>query len=313
MTTEQSHTADTRAVEELIIDRARLSYARLPMLEVVFDRFALSLVPVLKAYLGAMVDVSLDKIEYMSCADATEDLPNPALIAVTEAEGWAGPFAVTLKPDLLFAAIEITFGGRTVPVRERSSRSFTAIEKRVGEKLCDVALAELATAFAKVTPVKFEISHIETNPRALLLGPPASACVRARLRIEAEDREGEMIFVLPNTAFEPVNDVLSQNFQGGTLGGDTGWRTKMTGMLETTNVTLNAVMTETEVSLKEVLAWTPGTVLDFGMQAQDPVMLCCSGKAIALAEVGKRRNGRVALKLSEQLIEDEELSHVLGH
>ena len=43
MSTARTLTPDTRAVEELIVERAKLSYARLPMLEVVFDRFALSL------------------------------------------------------------------------------------------------------------------------------------------------------------------------------------------------------------------------------------------------------------------------------
>ena len=122
---------------------------------------------------------------------------------------------------------------------------------------------------------------------------------------------GRMIFVMPNASFEPVNHVLTQAFTGGQLGGDTGWRNKMTGMLGHTSVTLNAVMCETTVSLRDVLSWTPGTMLDLGVQADDPVTITCADLAIATAEVGRRRNGHVALKFTEKLYEDEELSHVL--
>lgn len=303
---------DAKFVEELIIERAKFSYARLPMLEVVFDRFALSLSQVLKTYLGAMTDVTLEKVDYLSCNDAVEGLPNPALVAVTEAKGWAGPMAVVLEPALLFAVIEITFGGRTVPGGPRNPRSFTAIEKRIGERLCEVTLDDLERAFTKVSPTGFTISHLESNPRALLLGPPTSACVRAVMKVEAEDRTGHMIFVLPNASFEPVNHVLSQAFTGGQLGGDTGWRNKMTGMLGHTSVTLNALMGQTDIPLREVLAWTPGTVLDFGMQEDDPVTITCADMPVAKAEVGRRKNGHVALKFTERLYEEEELAqHVL--
>jgi flagellar motor switch protein FliM len=312
MTMQTAEKTAAKHVEELIIERAKFSYARLPMLEVVFDRFALSLSQVLKTYLGAMTEVTLEKVDYLSCNDAVEGLPDPALVAVTEAQGWAGPMAVVVEPALLFAVIEITFGGRTVPGTPRNPRSFTAIEKRIGERLCEVTLEDLVRAFSKVSPTDFTISHLETNPRALLLGPPTSACVRMVMQIEAEERSGRMIFVLPNASFEPVNHVLGAAFTGGQLGGDTGWRNKMTGMLGQTSVTLNALMGETRVPLRDVLAWVPGTVLDFGMQEEDPVTITCAEMPVAHAEVGRRKNGRMALKFTEKLYVDEELAeHVL--
>lgn len=179
MSTARTLTPDTRAVEELIVERARLSYARLPMLEVVFDRFSLSLAQTLKSYLGAMADVSLDGIDYLSCQDALKDQPDPSLISVTTVPEWNGTIAAIMTPELLFGIIEITFGGRTVATGEKKTRNFTSIEKRIGENFVAAVQRDLANAFAKVTPVTFEISHLETNPKALLLAPPASACVRA--------------------------------------------------------------------------------------------------------------------------------------
>ena len=306
MSTAHTLTPDTRAVEELIVERAKLSYARLPMLEVVFDRFSLSLAQTLKSYLGAMAEVSLGGIDYLSCQDALKDQPDPSLISVTTAEEWGGTIAGIMTPELLFGIIEITFGGRTVATGEKKTRNFTSIEKRIGQNFTETVLTELSNAFAKVTPVNFDISHLETNPKALLLAPPTSACVRARLTIDIEGRIGEMVFVLPNTAFEKVSHILSQQFTGGQLGGDSGWRLKMTDMLGHTNVPMSAVMGQAVLPMRDVLAWAPGQVLDLGIQIDDPVTLCCAGKDIARAEVGHRKNGRIALKLSEKLYEEKD-------
>ncbi len=302
---------DTRAVEELIVERAKRSYARLPLLEVVLDRFALSLSQSLKTYLGSVVDVTLTKMDYLTCQDAIDSLPEPSLIGVTEAVEWSGTIGAALRPELLFSILEITFGGRTVPESPQSTRNFTGIEKRIGKAFCERTLSELSLAFEKVTPVRFEISHLETNPKALMLGPPTSACARAILEIRIEDRVGEMVFLLPTTALDAVGDILSQQFTGGQLGGDSGWRKKLTEKLGTTNIPVSAVLGETKLSLREVLSWTPGQVLELGMQVDDPVTLSVIGKTIARAEVGRRKNGKIALKVSEKLYEEEELPHVL--
>lgn len=305
-------TSDTRSVEELIIERAKAFYARMPMLEVVFERFALSLAPALKTYFGAMTDVKLKSVDYLSCESALSTLPDPALVAITDAREWSSAIAVIVKTDLLFAVIEVTMGGRQVEGSPRQARSLTGIEKRIGQKLCELALDDLSRAFLKIAPVSFEVNHLETNPQTLLLAPPNSAAVRFVLEVEIEDRRGELVFVLPNAAFEPVADVLSQAFTGGTLGGDTGWRSSMTAMLNTTGLHLDAVMCETVLPLREVLAWVPGTVLELSVQADEPLTLSSGGKPVARAEVGKRNNGRIALKLTEKLYDTEEPGHVLS-
>lgn len=65
------------------------------------------------------------------------------------------------------------------------------------------------------------------------------------------------------------------------------------------------------IPLRDVLSWMPGQVLDLGMQVDDPVTISVIGKDIAKAEVGRRKNGKIALKVSDKLYEEEELPDVL--
>ena len=115
MTADTAQTSTTRAVQELMVQRAKESYARLPMLEVAFDRFALSLAQVLRSHFGGVAETELKSIDYLSCQEAIADLPDVALIAVTEAEDWGGTIAMIVSPELLFNIVEVTFGGRMCP------------------------------------------------------------------------------------------------------------------------------------------------------------------------------------------------------
>ena len=63
---------DGAPVEEEIIQRAKRSYERLPILEVILERFALAVGPALKHYIGAICEARIDNIEYMPVGEALE-------------------------------------------------------------------------------------------------------------------------------------------------------------------------------------------------------------------------------------------------
>lgn len=293
-------------VEEEIIRRAKLSYERLPMMEVIFDRYTLSLATAIKTYVGAIAEATLESFDYMPTGEALEALENPALIAVVEPKEWDGALALLIDPNLLFSVLEIMLGGRTSARREWSPRSFTAIEKRLGQKLFSVILDDLSRAFAQLCEVTFAATHTETNPRSLVLAAPNTPAVLVTIRIAIEDRSGLIRFVMPNSSFESVRPLLAQSFLGGQLGGDSGWRAKMSDAIGEASVVLEAVLREQPVPLNEVLAWQPGSVIDLDISAEDEAVLICAGRPMLRAALGRRRNGAVAMRVTERLIEDDE-------
>lgn len=298
-------------VEEQIIHMATISYERLPMLEVLFDRFALSLSGAIKAYSGATTEVSLQDFTYGNCGAALDSLPSPVLIAMTSATGWDGRMATVIEPQLLFALLEFMLGGRTARDGAWEPRSFTTIEKRIGTQLCDVALRELSSAFAPVTDVKFSIDSLENSPRALVLAPPASPCIKVELRVELEGRGGNLTFVIPNATFEKLRPQLIESFFGAQLGVDSGWRSLLADSLQGTNVDLTAVLHELKIPLSDVLSWQKGQTIDLGITADNCATVNCSGRPMFRAATGRNRNGSVALRVTEKL-EDNKVEETDG-
>lgn len=299
------------SVEEEIIQRAKRSYERLPILEVILERFVLASGPAIKHYVGAICEASIDKIEYIQLGDALDSVPSPALISVVEEANWDGPFALAIDPTLLISTLELTFGGRMADRTTWAPRSFTAIEKKIGSEITRLILDELADAFSKLAIVDFSVSHIETNAQAMVLAPPTTGCVKLRMHVTMDDRDGYLCLLLPFNAFSTIRSTLAQPFHGGSLGGDKSWRKNMTEAIAETEVLVTARMHEATVSLSDVLKWKKGDVLDLGITSDQDVALMCSGHEMYLAQTGKRRNGRLALRITEQLKDEEEMTDVL--
>ena len=294
----------TAPVEEQIIQRAKQSYERLPILEVILERFALAVGPALKHYVGAICEARIDSIDYLPTGETLESVPSPALISVVEEVEWDGPFALVVDPTLLISILELTFG-------DWSPRSFTAIEKKIGSEVTQLILNELAETFAQLSSVSFSVSHLETNAQAMVLAPPNTGCVRLRMHVTMDDRDGYFYLVIPFNALSSIRGVLVQPFHGGSLGGDKSWRRNMTDLISDTEVIVTARLHQAEVSMQDMLNWKRGQVLDLGIEQDQAVALVCSGHEMYLAETGKRKNGRVALRISEQLKDEEEMTNVL--
>ena len=89
--------------------------------------------------------------------------------------------------------------------------------------MIEVVLADAEQAFRPLSPVKFTIDRLETNPRFAAISRPANAAILVRLRIDMEDRGGNIELLLPYATIEPIRAVLLQMFMGEKFGRDPIW------------------------------------------------------------------------------------------
>ena len=79
-----------------IINSAMVSYERLPMLEIVFDRLVRLMTTTLRNFTSDNVEVSLDRITSVRFGDYLNSIPLPAMLAVFKAEEWDNYGLVTV-------------------------------------------------------------------------------------------------------------------------------------------------------------------------------------------------------------------------
>ena len=157
-----------------IIDSAMVSYERLPMLEIVFDRLVRLLTTSLRNFTSDNVEVSLDRITSVRFGDYLNSIPLPAILAVFKAEDWENFGLATVNSSLIYSIIDVLLGGRrgqnTVRVE---GRPYTTIETNLVKRMIELVLADAEQAFKPLSPVKFNIDRLETNPRFAAISRPA--------------------------------------------------------------------------------------------------------------------------------------------
>src|SRR5690348_4773963 len=285
-----------------IVDSALVSYERLPMLEVVFDRLVRMMSTSLRNFTSDNVEVSIDNITSIRFGDYLNSIPLPAMLSVFRAEEWDNYGLLTVDSALIYSIVDVLLGGRRGTAAMRiEGRPYTTIERNLVERMVSVVLADLSAAFDPLSPVNCRFERLETNPRFATIARPANAAVLARLRVDMEDRGGRLELLLPYATLEPVRELLLQMFMGEKFGRDSIWETHLASELWLTDVQISAVLDEMTLPLGEVLGWKPGSRLSLECTPDSEVELRCGDVQLFKGQMG-RRSGKIAVKISDRLM-----------
>jgi len=284
-----------------IIDSAMVSYERLPMLEIVFDRLVRLMTTSLRNFTSDNVEVSLDRITSVRFGDYLNSIPLPAILAVFKAEEWENFGLFTIDSSLIYSIIDVLLGGRRGQTAIRvEGRPYTTIETSLVKRMIEVVLADAEHAFRPLSPVKFNIDRLETNPRFAAISRPANAAILVRLRIDMEDRGGTIELLLPYATIEPIRDVLLQMFMGEKFGRDPIWEGHLATEIGLAQIAVQAVLYEAELSLKRLMNLEVGDTLSLDLKPDALVSVRCGDVTLTEGHMG-RVGDRVAVRVTKPL------------
>lgn len=309
---DQSAQTSTAMVEEEIIAMSVLNFERMPMLDLIFERFELSLAKAFRSFTSAPTEAELIDIHYTTYDHAMLAVNEPCMIGIAEILPWHGPIAVAMDRAFLYSALEVIMGGTATGSTDKPSRGFTRIETRIAHRLCDLALSNLAGSFAQVADVSFEITRLEGTVQLATIAQPTSPCVKADFLISFGGTAGQMSLILPHGAVEPIRDQLTKVFYGDRLGGDTEWRGHLTDRISGSRLPVTAVLSEMCVPLSEILAWQPGQLIDLLITEDQGATLVCADVPFARGTTGHSKNGALAIRITEDLGTVGSIAPMLG-
>jgi flagellar motor switch protein FliM len=284
-----------------IIDSAMVSYERLPMLEIVFDRLVRLLTTSLRNFTSDNVEVSLDRITSVRFGDYLNSIPLPAILAVFKAEEWDNFGLATVNSSLIYSIIDVLLGGRrgqnTVRVE---GRPYTTIETNLVKRMIELVLADAELAFKPLSPVKFSIDRLETNPRFAAISRPANAAILVRLRIDMEDRGGNVELLLPYATIEPIRATLLQMFMGEKFGRDPIWEDHLATEIGQAQIAVDAVLYEARLPLRQMMNLSVGETLALEIKPDALVTVRCGDITLTEGRMGKVGD-RVSVRVAKPL------------
>ena len=287
---------------QAILNSALVSYERLPMLEVVFDRLVRMMSTSLRNFTSDNVEVSLDNISSARFGDYLNSIPLPAMLAVFKAEEWDNFGLMTVDSALIYSIVDVLLGGRRGTAAMRiEGRPYTTIERNLVERMVHVVLGDLSAAFDPLSPTTFRFERLETNPRFATIARAANATVVVTLRVDMEDRGGRIELLIPYATLEPVRELLLQMFMGEKFGRDSIWESHLSAELWQTEVPLQGVLDEVELPLGEILSWAPGSRLELNCSPSSAVEMRCGDIPLFTGYMG-RKGSNIAVKIAGKIV-----------
>ncbi len=286
---------------QALINSALVSYERLPMLEIVFDRLVRLATTSLRNFTSDNVEVTMDSISSVRFGDYLNSIPLPAILSVIKAEEWENYGLLTVDSNLIYSMIDVLLGGRRVGGNIRvEGRPYTTIEMALARKMIEIILEDTHRAFDPVTQINFKLERMETNPRFAAISRPGNAAILIELRIEMDDRGGKIEILLPYATIEPIREQLLQMFMGEKFGRDPIWEGHLATEIYQADVEIEAVLHEQELPLAKLLNLTLGQTVMFDRGPADPIRLRCGDVELTEAIMGHIGN-HVSVRVTRPL------------
>ena len=284
-----------------VIESDVISYERLPMLEVVYDRMVRAFSTSMRNLTSDAIDVSIEEVSSIRFGDFINRIALPAMIGVFRVEEWRNYGLITVESALIYSVVDALLGGRkgggpTVI----DGRGFTGIETGLVARMLNLALADLSAAMQPITTATMALERVETSPRFASIAGATNICTIATLRIDMDGRGGCINVLLPYATIEPVRYTLSQRFMGETLGPDNIWGSHMATEIRRTEVSVDVVLGEASLTLGEVQSLAVGGIIPLGKRPDEPLELHVGGIPLARAQIGQRCNN-IAVRLSTDI------------
>jgi flagellar motor switch protein FliM len=146
----------------------------MPLLDVVNSRFCQRVKASLSSVLRKLMDISCEPVETIKFSEFQRSLPVPTSMHLFKLEPLRGTGMLVIESRLVFCLVEAFFGGSGTGSAKIEGRDFTPIEKKVIEKIVQMALVNLTESWEEVYPIKTEFIRSESNPLALNVVPRRS-------------------------------------------------------------------------------------------------------------------------------------------
>jgi flagellar motor switch protein FliM len=243
-----------------LANQDRIIRGRMPVLEIINDRFSRLSSNSLANSVRKRVDVNPISIDMSKFGDFMRSLPVPTSINIFKIEPLRGNAILVVDTRLVFALVENFFGGAGSQPKVEG-RDFTPIEQRIIDTVVRVLLTNLEDSWRPVHEVNIELVRSEINPQFASIVPPSDVVVVISFEVELENSIGSMLIALPYATIEPIRSKLYAAFQSERLEVDHAWISRFRDRLMETPVNMNVTLGNCELSGRQLLDLDVGDII----------------------------------------------------
>ncbi|MCK5255241.1 MAG: flagellar motor switch protein FliM [Deltaproteobacteria bacterium] len=299
--TETDKPPDTSGVKVYdLTSQEKVVRGRMPVLELIGDRFARSMRSSLSSALRKPVGVTLISNDMMKYRDFLSTLPLPTSLHVLRMEPLKGNILLVLESKLVFCLVDLSFGGSGTESFKVEGREFTDIENRLVNNIINIMLDDLKEAWKNIQPISLHFVRSEVSPQFATIVAPDDVVVNIILELEMENSTGKVTLCIPYSSLEPLKEKLQGGIQSEQLERDSTWAEGFKRQLFSVPVEVMVRLGNAEVTGKELLNLNVGDVIQLDTFSKDELRVDVGGITRFMGYPGLYK-GNQALQISKIL------------
>jgi len=282
-----------------VLEQSLQSYDRLPMLEIIFEKFIRQLSTALRNLTSEPVDVTIEDFSSLRFSSYFESLKSPSTIVVFKAVEWENLGLLILENNMIFSFVDLLLGGKKNTLQSESSdpeRILTSIEQGLAKQVAELILMELSHAFDQISPTTFNLERLESNPNFVTISRPGDAVIVLRLKIEIDEQVKNIELLIPYKTIEPVKEQMQQVFLGDKFGTDHEWERLLSDSVHNVDLPVEAVITNKMSTLEEISKLKIGDTILMDHPKDKDVTIRTGPISLFSGKIGKVEN-KVAINV----------------
>ena len=288
--------AGGREAIEMLFRHPELSMERLPVLKDAFTNLASECEEGFRALCPYRATFEVEKA---GLGDASEflDKYQDGVAYIFDANGWDTKIAIGLERAMVFLLTESVFGGDGSEEPEVAERPFSKLEIRLGQKVAELAVASMNRFFDGISAIDLVLERVDPAISSIVLGPAVSAVAQAQVNVQILYLLGSLFIMIPQSGVYPLRSKLERRGGITSASVDEDWTDRLKEGVESTTVSLRAVIHAHSSTLGEVAALKVGSVIELPLDAQNNLVATCNGSQVFTARLVQSK-GNYALAIN---------------
>lgn len=276
--------------ERILADRA-------PALDSIADCMVSLLKATGRRFLRSSPEVIAHPVRSVRWGAYARTLPAPTSLNVLEIRPAGSKGLIMLDTDFVFMLVDVFFGGDGRGKRPAEMTELTPIEQRLVRKFVEAVTSDLKQAWKPFLDLDFSLLRTESNPVFAGVAANAEMVSMARFAFMIGETEHCFDVILPATVIEPLRSFNEAGRNTGTAHKQVElWRDRLRQDVEGARVSLRAILSVTEISLRDIALARPGDVIHTELPAN--VVLYAGNQPLMEGALGVCQ-GRNAVRISK--------------
>jgi flagellar motor switch protein FliM len=282
------------------MNQDRIVRGRMPMLEMLHERFCRLFRQSISAAMQRVVDVTMLNLDRSRFGEFMRGLSAPSSLNIFRLEPLPGYGLLVLEGKLVFTMVNNFFGGRGTWYYKMEKPDFTPIEQRLIKTMVELILKDYDQVWQPVHKIAVSLARTEVNPQFVSIVPDGDGVVVAEIEISFEDVSEKMYFCLPYSSLDPIKDKLKTPYQSEALENMHAWANQIKNHLGEVPLEVAVRLGTAEITGRDVLSYKVGDIIPLRERSTEPVDIFVEDVLKLRGFVGSSR-GCKAVKICQRV------------